>query len=209
VKTTLIPEDRDRPEAGLVLRAQQGDANAFATLFDAHKGKVYSICLRMTGNSAEAEDLTQDAFLHVFRKLKSFRRESAFSTWLYRVTVNTVLMHFRKKKGYNVSLDAPIDHEASPRPREFGKVDARLATAVDRISVTRAMKELPAGYRTVFILHEIKGYDHHNIACRLRCSIGTSKSQLHKAKARIRELLKLDRPPAQRLGVSNPGSIAA
>jgi len=180
-------------ERDLVLRAQQGDADAFAALFNAHKAKVYSLCLRMTCNIAEAEDLTQDVFLHVFRKLGTFRRDSAFSTWLYRVTVNSVLMHFRKKRVPHLSLDEPVNHAAGSRAREYGKADARLVGAVDRITVTRAMKELPIGYRSVFVLHEVKGYEHHEIARLLRCSIGTSKSQLHKAKARIRELLGLDR----------------
>lgn len=145
----------------------------------------------MTCNSAEAEDLMQDVFLHVFRKLGTFRRDSAFSTWLYRVTVNTVLMHFRKKNVSHVSLDEPVNHDSGPHVREYGKTDDELAGVVDRITVSRAMRELPAGYRTVFLMHEVKGYEHHDIARRLRCSIGTSKSQLHKAKARIREVLGL------------------
>jgi len=191
-------------ERDLVLRAQQGDPDAFAALFNAHKAKVYSLCLRMTCNIAEAEDLTQDVFLHVFRKLGTFRRDSAFSTWLYRVTVNGVLMHFRRKRVAHLSLDEPVSHPAGPRVREYGKTDAALMGVVDRITVTRAMKELPAGYRSVFVLHEVKGYEHHEIARLLRCSIGTSKSQLHKAKARIRELLRLDRlqQPARTSGVA-------
>lgn len=182
-----------KSDADLVLEAQQGDADAFASLFNTHKAKVYSICLRMTCNSGEAEDLTQDVFLHVFRKLGTFRRDSAFSTWLYRVTVNTVLMHFRKKRLNQVSLDEPVNQPGGPRVREYGRADERLTGAVDRITVTRAMKELPAGYRKVFELHEVNGYEHHDIARILRCSIGTSKSQLHKAKARLRELLGFEK----------------
>lgn len=179
-------------DAELVRMAQQGNPEAFAALFNTHKAKVYSICLRMTGNTAEAEDLTQDAFLQVFRKLASFRGDSALSTWLYRVTVNTVLMHFRKKGLHQVSLDAPVNRASGPQKREHGKVDGRLSGSVDRIDLTRAMKELPAGYRTIFVLHEVKGYEHHEIANLLRCSVGNSKSQLHKAKTRMRELLGLD-----------------
>lgn len=192
MKNEATDVGRQESDADLVLTAQQGDANAFAALFNAHKAKVYSICLRMTCNSAEAEDLTQDVFLHVFRKLGTFRRDSAFSTWLYRVAVNTVLMHFRKKKLCHLSLHEPVNHASGPRVREYGKTDDELAGAVDRITVTRAMKELPPGYRTVFVLHEVNGYEHRDIARRLRCSIGTSKSQLHKAKARIRELLGIE-----------------
>jgi RNA polymerase sigma-70 factor (ECF subfamily) len=143
----------------------------------------------MTSNTAEAEDLTQTAFLQVFRKLGSFRGDSALSTWLYRVAVNTVLMHFRKKGLRQVSLDEPANRETGAPKREQGKVDERLSTSIDRIVLTRAMKELPMGYRTIFLLHEVQGYEHHEIARLLRCSVGNSKSQLHKAKARMRQLL--------------------
>ncbi len=212
MKNAVNTTGRDKSDTDLVLTAQQGDADAFAALFNAHKAKVYSICLRMTCNSAEAEDLTQDVFLHVFRKLGTFRRDSAFSTWLYRVAVNTVLMHFRKKNLCHVSLDEPVNHTSGERVREYGKTDDELVGVVDRITVTRAMKELPTGYRTVFVLHEVNGYEHHDIARLLRCSIGTSKSQLHKAKARIRELLKLDskrpRSAATRNGKAVPGATS-
>ena len=176
-------------DADLVRRAQAGDEAAFADLFHTHKAKIYSLCLRMTSNTAEAEDLTQDAFLQVFRKLATFRGDSALSTWLYRVAVNTVLMHFRKKGLRQISLDEPASQEAGAPMREHGKIDERLSTSVDRIALTRAMKELPAGYRTIFLLHEVKGYEHHEIARLLSCSVGNSKSQLHKAKMRMRELL--------------------
>jgi RNA polymerase sigma-70 factor, ECF subfamily len=178
-------------DADLVKRAQQGDADAFATLFRSHKTRIYSLCLRMTNNTAEAEDLTQEAFLQVFRKLATFRGDSALSTWLYRIAVNTVLMHFRKKSLSLFSLDQPCSnhHDAKPVRREFGTRDTRLAGCVDRITLSRAIKELPDGYRTIFLLHEVEGYEHQEIAELLGCSAGNSKSQLHKAKMRIRELL--------------------
>lgn len=189
MKNDLNSTAQRKSDADLVRRAQEGDESAFADLFHAHKAKIYSLCLRMTSNTAEAEDLTQDAFLQVFRKLATFRGDSALSTWLYRVAVNTVLMHFRKKGLRQVSLDEPASKEAGAPKREHGKIDGRLSTSVDRIALTRAMKELPAGYRTIFLLHEVKGYEHHEIARLLRCSVGNSKSQLHKAKMRMRELL--------------------
>jgi RNA polymerase sigma-70 factor (ECF subfamily) len=189
VKNDLNITDRRKADAEIVRRALDGNEDAFADLFNAHKTKVYSLCLRMTSNTAEAEDLTQDAFLQVFRKLGTFRGDSALSTWLYRVAVNTVLMHFRKKGLRQVSLEEPASREAGAPKREHGKADERLSTSVDRIALTRAMKELPAGYRTIFLLHEVKGYEHHEIASLLRCSVGNSKSQLHKAKVRMRELL--------------------
>jgi RNA polymerase sigma-70 factor (ECF subfamily) len=174
----------------LVRHAQQGDSDAFACLFHAHKARVYSVCLRLTNNAAEAEDLTQDAFVQAFRKLSTFRGDSAFATWLHRIAVNTVLMHFRKKTLPQVSLDEPYDGDAGFIPREYGHKDARLAGSIDRIALSRAIGELPKGYRTVFLLHEVEGYEHEEIAELLGCSVGTSKSQLHKAKLRIRELLR-------------------
>ena len=194
MKNETNSTEQRKSDAELVRMAQQGNPEAFTDLFNAHKAKVYSICLRMTGNTAEAEDLTQDAFLQVFRKLASFRGDSALSTWLYRVTVNTVLMHFRKKGLRQISLDAPVNQAPGAPKREHGKLDDRLSGSVDRIDLTRAMKELPTGYRTIFVLHEVKGYEHHEIANLLHCSVGNSKSQLHKAKTRMRELLGLSQP---------------
>ena len=173
----------------LIKRAQEGDGDAFAALFNAHKGRIYSVCLRMTNNAAEAEDLTQDAFLQVFRKLATFRGDSALSTWLYRIAVNTVLMRFRKKALRQISLDEPSSQDAKTVRREYGSRDDRLVGCVDRIALARAINELPDGYRTIFLLHEVDGYEHQEIAELLGCSVGNSKSQLHKAKLRIRELL--------------------
>src|SRR6266478_480781 len=176
-------------DAALVRQALEGNEEAFAALFNAHRNKVYSLCLRMTDNTAEAEDLTQDAFLQVFRKLATFRGDSALSTWLYRIAVNTVLMHFRKKALRQISLDEPYSQDAKTVRREYGSRDDRLTGCVDRIALARAIKDLPDGYRTIFLLHEVEGYEHQEIAELLDCSVGNSKSQLHKAKLRIRELL--------------------
>jgi RNA polymerase sigma-70 factor (ECF subfamily) len=191
-----VPIDSPSPallEAEIIRRAQNGDAEAFGLLFEKHKARVYALCLRMTRNAAEAEDLTQDAFLHVFRKLSAFRADSALSTWLYRVTVNTVLMHFRKKSLCTVSAEKSND-EGAPLPREFPMTDFRLAGCVDRMALNRALAELPNGYRRIFLLHEVAGYEHREIAGFLGCSVGNSKSQLHKARQRIRELLMHTKP---------------
>lgn len=177
----------------LVARAQAGDGEAFGILFEQHKKRVYSLCLLMTGDVADAEDLTQDAFIQVFRKLGTFRGDSAFSTWLYRVAVNTVLMSLRRRKPKQVSLDEPVCIDHSMVPRDFGRNDPELSGTVDRIALIRAIKELPEGYRRIFILHEVEGYQHHEIAAMLHCSVGNSKSQLHKAKLKIRELLMLEK----------------
>jgi RNA polymerase sigma-70 factor (ECF subfamily) len=174
----------------LVKRAQEGDSDAFGALFEAHRSRIYSVCLRMTSNAAEAEDLTQDAFLQAFRKIAKFRGDSAFSTWLHRIAVNTVLMHFRKNSLSQISLDEPYsDSEGSKIRREYGTRDKGLAGCVDRVALARAMKDLPPGYRTIFLLHEVEGYEHQEIAEMLSCSVGNSKSQLYKAKLRFRELL--------------------
>ncbi len=178
-----------KAESSLLRRAQAGDEDALSSLYQTHRTKVYSLCLRMTSNTAEAEDLTQDAFLQVFRKLDCFRGDSALSTWLYRVAVNTVLMHFRKKGLRHQSLEDPTGPEDGAPKREHGKADERLSTSVERIALARAMRDLPPGYRNILLLHEVKGYDHREIAQLLQCSIGNSKSQLHRAKARMRDLL--------------------
>lgn len=186
-------------DSELIARAQRGDADAFATLFHTHKPRVYSLCLRMTNNAAEAEDITQEAFLQVFRKLSTFRGDSALSTWLHRIAVNTVLMRFRKKSFTELSMDETRTNDANAKPvrREYGGRDRRLAGSLDRIALIQAIRELPEGYRTIFLLHEVEGYEHQEIAALLGCSTGNSKSQLHKAKMRIRELLtslQEDRP---------------
>ena len=192
--TNLMPVvEENNPaesERSLVQRAQQGDEQAFATLFQVHKKRVYSVSLLMTKDIAEAEDLTQEAFLQVFRCVGSFRGDSAFSTWLYRVAVNTVLMKLRRRKAPPVvSLDEPVSAESPSLRRDIGKADLRLSGAIDRIALRRAMQELPEGCRQIFALHEVEGYQHHEIAKMLECSVGNSKSQLHKAKMKMRDLL--------------------
>ena len=181
---------RDDSEGTLVQRAQRGDERAFATLHQLHNKRVYSVCLRMTRDVAEAEDLAQEAFIQVFRNLNSFRGDSAFSSWLYRIAVNTVLMKLRRRKSPPVlSLDEPVSTDSPSLKREVGKQDPSLCGAIDRIALRRAIEELPGGYRQIFHLHEVEGYQHHEIAELLQCSIGTSKSQLYKAKMKMRGLL--------------------
>jgi RNA polymerase sigma-70 factor (ECF subfamily) len=156
-----------------------------------HSRRVYAICMRMVGNTAEAEDLTQDTFLLLLRKIHTFRGESAFSTWLHRLTVNVVLMRLRKKSPPIVSLESTVDpdEETASPSIDPGAPDLLLAGSIDRINLQRCIEQLPAGYRTVFVLHDIEGYQHHEIAEILGRSVGASKSQLHKARMRLRELL--------------------
>jgi RNA polymerase sigma-70 factor (ECF subfamily) len=181
---------RDGSEGTLVERAQRGDEQAFAALYQLHNKRVYSVCLRMTKDVGEAEDLAQEAFIQVFRNLNSFRGNSAFATWLYRIAVNTVLMKLRRRKSPPLlSLDEPVSSHSASLKREIGKDDLRLCGAIDRIALRRALEELPKGARQIFELHEVEGYQHHEIADQLQCSIGNSKSQLHKARKSMRDLL--------------------
>ena len=146
----------------------------------------------MVGNPADAEDLMQEAFLQLFRKIGTFRGESAFSTWLHRMTVNVVLMRLRKKSLPAASLEEttePDEETGGPR-KDIGAPDLGLSGAVDRVNLQRAIEQLPPGYRTVFVLHDVQGYEHNEIADIMDCSVGNSKSQLHKARTRLRELLQ-------------------
>jgi RNA polymerase sigma-70 factor (ECF subfamily) len=181
-------------EAEAIDRAKGGDAEAFEGLYGLHKRRVYSLCLRMTGNTAEAEDLTQEAFLQLYRKIATFRGESAFSTWLHRLAVNVVLMHLRKKGLPEISLDEALEpqHEDGPK-KDIGARDNVLAGSIDRVNLERAIESLPPGYRIIFVLHDVEGYEHNEIAEMMGCSIGNSKSQLHKARMKLRDLLKLSR----------------
>lgn len=188
-------------EAKAIEEAKKGSAEAFEILYHAHKRRIYSLCLRMTGNTAEAEDLTQEAFLQLFRKIGTFRGEAAFSTWMHRLAVNIVLMRLRKKGLVTSSLDEPADpdYEGS-RTRDFGSEDLALTGSVDRIVLENAIQALPPGYRMIFFLHDVEGYEHQEIAGMMGCSVGNSKSQLHKARMKLRDLLQKKRPPANEGG---------
>ncbi len=179
-------------EAEALRLAQRGAADAFEFLYRLHSRRVYSLCLRMVGNPAEAEDLAQEAFLQLFRKIGTFRGESAFSTWLHRLTVNVVLMKLRKKQLPETSLEEqtePDEETGGPR-RDIGAPDPLMTGSIDRVNLQRCIEQLPPGYKQVFVLHDIQGYEHNEIAEIMECSIGNSKSQLHKARMRLRELLQ-------------------
>jgi RNA polymerase sigma-70 factor (ECF subfamily) len=194
-------------EAEAIERARNGDRAAFEYLYRSHSRRVYAVCLRMVGNTTEAEDLTQEAFLLLFRKIHTFRGESAFSTWLHRLAVNVVLMHLRKKSPPIVSIEAtpdPDDETFSPS-FDIGAPDLLLEGAIDRINLERCIRQLPAGYRRVFVLHDIQGHEHNDIAEILGRSVGDSKSQLHKARTRLREQLQehqRDKTRAERLAAA-------
>jgi RNA polymerase sigma-70 factor, ECF subfamily len=178
-------------EAEAIRRAQGGDRTVFEYLYQLHSRRVYSVCLRMVGNTTEAEDLTQEVFLLLLRKIHTFRGESAFSTWLHRLAVNLVLMRLRKKYPPTVPIEAtlgPDDETVSPSI-DIGVPDLFLEGSIDRINLERCIQRLPVGYRTIFVLHDIQGYEHNEIAEILGRSVGDSKSQLHKARTRLREQL--------------------
>ena len=185
-------ETREMTDEDVVRLAQQGDIVAFERIYRLHSRKVYSLCLRMAGDASDAEDLTQEVFLQLFRKISTFRGESAFSTWLHRMAVNIVLMRFRKKNIAAKSLEAITNPEEEPsKPsEEFGAPDLRLNGVVDRVTLETAINELAPGYKAMFILHDIQGYNHDEIAEIFGCTPGNSKSQVHKARARLRELLQ-------------------
>ena len=171
----------------LAQRAAGGDMSAFEQIYQRHHRRVYSLCLRMTQNPPEAEDLTQEVFIQLFRKLGSFRGESAFTTWLHRLTVNQVLMYFRKR---SVRDEKTTEDGETPDQIVAGTENPMTMPIVDRLALDKAIAQLPPGYRTVFILHDVEGYEHEEIGRIMRISTGTSKSQLHKARMKLRNLLR-------------------
>ena len=166
--------------------AATGDMEAFEKIYRRYHHRVYSLCLRMTRNVSQAEDLAQEVFIQLFRKLNTFRGESSFGTWLHRLTVNQVLMHFRKPV---VKTERTTEDGATPTRAVGGTENPGKMSVIDRISLEEAIRQLPQGYRMVFILHDVEGYEHGQIGQMLGCAIGTSKSQLHKARTKLRCLL--------------------
>jgi RNA polymerase sigma-70 factor (ECF subfamily) len=176
----------------LTQAASNGNMIAFEEIYNRHHRRVYSICLRMLQNATEAEDLTQDVFIQLHRKIGSFRGDSAFTTWLHRMTVNQVLMHFRKR---NVKFEKTTEEGETPIQIVGGTENPMNMPVVDKIAIEHAIEQLPSGYRNVFVLHDVEGYEHEEVAKILGCSVGTSKSQLHKARLKLRKLLQKKAPP--------------
>lgn len=178
-------------EAQVIARAEHGNTDAFETLYSLHKRRVYSVCLRVTADTAVAEDLTQEVFLQFFRKIARFRGDSALAKWLHRVAINAVLMRFRKKQLFTVPLDPGAETDGDVPDKEIGVQDLTLSGSIDRLELGRAIRELPFGYRIVVVLHDVEGYEHHEIAEMMGCTVGNSKSQLHRARLRLRSLLRM------------------
>ena len=186
-KAATIEEVGSATDFELTQAASAGNMAAFEELYQRHHRRVYSICLRMLQNPSEAEDLTQDVFIQLYRKVGSFRGDSAFTTWLHRLTVNQVLMHFRKR---TVKFEKTTEEGETPVQIVSGTENPFRMPVVDKIALDNAISQLPAGYKSVFVLHDVEGFEHEEVARILGCSVGTSKSQLHKARLKLRKLLK-------------------
>ena len=177
------PEDSDN---ALARAAAAGGVAALGELYKRHNRRVYSLCFQLTHNAADAQDMTQEVFILLFRKIGTFRGESLFTTWLHRLTVNQVLMHLRRKRR-RAALGA--DEGELPRNDALGPANRSSSSVVDGIALDRALSRLSPGYRAAFVLHDVEGYEHEEVARILGCSVGTSKSQLHKARRNLRRLL--------------------
>jgi RNA polymerase sigma-70 factor, ECF subfamily len=162
------------------------DQQRFHELYHRYYQRVYSTCLRMTRNVAQSEDLTQEIFIHLFRTIETFRGESAFTTWLHRVTVNHVLMHLRKCKN---RAERTTENGELPVYIARGTQDPKRMRIVDRILLSEVFAKLPEGYRQAIVLYDVEGLEHSEIAEKTGRAVGTSKSQLHKARAMLRELI--------------------
>ena len=191
---TSKPEPAPNSDLALAVAAGKVDMAAFEKLYERHNRRVYSLCLRMTQNAAEAEDLAQEAFIQLFRKIGSFRGDSAFTTWLHRLTVNQCLMHFRKR---SVKLERTTEEGETPVQIVSGTENPNSMPVMDRIALDNALTQLPPGYRTVFVLHDVEGHEHEEIARMLGVAVGTSKSQLHKARMKLRKILKARNEPSK------------
>ena len=172
----------------VIAKAQRGDEVAFATIYTLHKSRVYAICLRWTSNPTDAEDLTQEVFLHLFRFIHTFKWQAKFSTWLHRVAVSVVLWKLRPKRIDTTSLERLTGSGEAYR-FDFGAQDSLVANAIDRLTLESALDDLTRGCRAIFLLHDVFGYDHREIATMTGTSMGNSKSQLHKARLRLRKAL--------------------
>jgi len=185
VKASVVV-DPSLSDFALCQLASGGNLAAFELIYQRYHRRTFSLTMRMTNNTSEAEDLTQEVFIQLFRKSGSFRGDSAFSTWLHRLTVNQVLMHFRRRSVKNEKVS---DDGEMPEQTVHGTANPNKMPVVDRIALKKAIGELPNGYRSVFILHDIEGYEHEEVARMMGISVGTSKSQLHKARLKLRGLL--------------------
>lgn len=170
----------------LVRRCRDNQAGAFEELYRTHAGRLYNLVFRMVGSATDAEDLLQDVFLHAHRKLASFRGDSSLGTWLYRLTVNQCLDFLRGRQTKMTRATSSLDHDNAVEP---AATMPAVPTAVSRVDLERAIAKLPDGCRAAFVLHDIEGFEHNEVARLMGVSEGTSKSQVHKARTKLRALL--------------------
>jgi RNA polymerase sigma-70 factor (ECF subfamily) len=174
-------------ELALIERCRKGDLGAFEELYRTHAGRLYSVALRLVGNPADAEDLLQEIFLAAHRKLDTFRGESSLGTWLYRLATNLCLDHLRSRTGRSRHVTDSIDDE----PGLFDVATSSLAEqTVTKMDLERALARLPEGCRSAFVLHDVEGLEHREVAEILGVAEGTSKSQVHKARLKLRKMLR-------------------
>ena len=183
-------------EMRAIRAAGRGEPAGFQFIYEKYKSYVYSLCLRMTHDPSLAEDLMQDVFLHVWRKIASFKGQSLFRTWLYRVTVNMVLLYFRRQKGN----DVPLDGDTLPATELQMAEQSPQLDLEECISLRDTLEGLSPRYRSVVLLHDLHGYKHHDIARMLGITSGASRSQLHKARLKLRDALRLT-PKVARSGL--------
>ena len=195
VKQMIRDDNSRRPDGELARLAANGDGAAFDEIYSRHRRFVYSVAVRMTGNQADAEDLTQESFVSVLRRVGSFRGEASFTTWLYRLVVNQVNMHFRHRKSRPATetSDGEISEPWQGRARRTNPA----GQLIDRLAIEQALRMLPPGYRSAFVLHDIEGYNHEEAARLSAHAVGTSKSQLHHARASLRAVLSGRSPALQ------------
>ena len=192
----MIPDEKsNRPDEELARLAADGDAAAFDEIYSRHRRFVYSLAVRMTRNQADAEDVTQESFVSVLRRVGSFRGEASFTTWLYRLVINQVNMHFRCRSSRPQVQTS--DGEIPERWQGGVRRTDPARQLIDRLSIEKAVRMLPTGYRLAFILHDVEGYNHEEAARLSAHSVGTSKSQLHRARASLRAVLSGKSPALQ------------
>jgi RNA polymerase sigma-70 factor (ECF subfamily) len=181
-KATVSPAGQPA-DADLVARCQAGDAEAFELIYRRHAARLYSLACRMAGSPEDGEDLLQEIFLQAYRKLGSFKGDAALGTWIYRLALNHCLDFVRSRQAKMNKLTESLDAEAAIEPA--GKRDTPIA----RIDLDRALERLPDGCREAFVLHDVEGLDHKEVAALLGIAEGTSKSQVFKARLKLRALL--------------------
>lgn len=193
--------EANRVDRDLVARCRRGERSAQEELYKRYSRRLYNVAYRFAGNAADADDLLQDLFLQAYRRLDSFRGEASLGTWLYRLAVNCCLDHVRSKQGRQQHATAFLDDLDLPEPA--APASWRPDTALERIDMERAIAKLPPSYRATFVLHDVEGLDHREVGTMLEIAEGTSKSLVHKARRRLRTLLRGE------VGTSPAGRVPA